>query len=52
MADMAKVINRHPTDVHLYLARYDGLKVLFRTAEGVIDLEHRAIKRGQVAPIC
>ena len=49
---MAKVINGHATDVHPHLARHNGLKDLFRTTKGVIDLQHRAIKVGQVAPIC
>jgi hypothetical protein len=46
MAYVAKVIDRHTADIHLYLTRLDGLKNLLRTVKGVIDLQHRAIKEG------
>jgi hypothetical protein len=46
MANVAKVIDCHAADIHLYLTRLDGLKNLLRTVKGVIDLQHRAIKEG------
>jgi hypothetical protein len=47
MANMTKIIDCHAADIHLDLTGLNGLKNLLRTGKGVIDLQHRAIKRGQ-----
>ena len=38
---MAKIIDRHAANIHAHMGRSNGLKDLFRAAQGVIDLQHK-----------
>jgi len=48
MAQVAIVINRHPTAVHRHPSRMDGGKGLFAFGEGVVEGERHGTVYGSV----